>query len=685
MATSPEQLITRAAPDWLAGGGEMDALMRAIDWSATPLGPIGRWPQSLRTALSICLMSRFPMAVCWGPSYVILYNDAYRPILGTKHPWAMGRPCFEVWSELAYIVRPMFDAVLETGVATWSDDLMLPMLRHGYLEEAYFTLSYSAIRGESSLPEGVFVTCTETTQRYLAERRLRLVHELGDAAASARSPEQAAILAGEILAGHAADVPFSLLYRVDAAAGEACLAATTGVQRGHPAAPERVSLADRGARPWPLGQLLDGSETLVVDDLAEAGPLPGGIWPEPARAAVLLPIPGPGHAGPIAVLVAGVNPRRALVERHHEFFRLVARQIANILANAIAHEETRRRAEALAELDRAKTAFFSNVSHEFRTPLTLMLGPLEDVLAETDGLPPKSRERLEVAHRNSLRLLKLVNTLLDFSRIEAGRVQAAYEPADLSTLTAELASVFRSAIERAGLRLVVDCPPLDEPVYVDREMWEKIVLNLLSNAFKFTFEGEIEVSLRKAGETVELAVRDTGTGIPAEEIPHLFERFHRVKGARGRSFEGSGIGLALVQELAELHGGTVRVESEVDRGTAFTVSLPTGQAHLPADRIGAARAVASTGPRSEAYVEEVLRWLPEESSEIRDRNPSPARILLADDNADMREYVRRLLGEKYEVVAVPDGAAALRAAREQPFDLVLSDVMMPRLDGFGLL
>ena len=234
-------------------------------------------------------------------------------------------------------------------------------------------------------------------------------------------------------------------------------------------------------------------------------------------------------------------------------------------------------------------------------------------------------------------------------------------------------------------------------------MWEKVVLNLLSNAFKFTFEGEIEVSLRTAGATVEMTVRDTGTGIPAEEIPRLFERFHRVKGARGRSYEGSGIGLALVQELVKLHGGSVRVESEVDHGSKFTVTLPLGKDHLPADRIGGARTLASTGLGGDAYVQEALRWLPEQQGVAKDirigplllpSDPSPnprrndepsSRILLADDNTDMREYVQRLLREQYEVVSVADGEAALKSARERRPDLILSDIMMPQMDGFELL
>ncbi len=375
-----------------------------------------------------------------------------------------------------------------------------------------------------------------------------------------------------------------------------------------------------------------------------------------------------------------------------------------------AHErEIAREREALAKLDELKTQFFANVSHEFRTPLTLMTGPLEDAMAEPEGLSDVNRERLQLAHRNSLRLLKLVNTLLDFSRIEAGRIEASYEPTDLALLTAELASVFRSAVERADVKLKVDCPPVSETVYVDREMWEKIVLNLISNAFKFTFEGEIEVSLRELDHLVELTVRDTGTGIPADEIPRLFERFNRIKGVRGRSYEGSGIGLALVAELVKLHGGCRARGSALNHGSRFTVSIPMGKAHLPADRIGADRTLATTAPGAEAYVQEALRWSPREMSAVplEDLLPSQGleaigddgssglpqadsaagrRVLVVDDNADMREYVSRLLAQAgYDVEATPDGLAALCAARQSLPDLVLADVMMPGLDGFGLL
>src|SRR6185369_1476877 len=391
-------------------------------------------------------------------------------------------------------------------------------------------------------------------------------------------------------------------------------------------------------------------------------------------------------------LVAGLSPRRIFDAEYRSFFELVVGHIGTAISNARAYEEERQRAEALAEIDRTKTTFFSNVSHEFRTPLTLMLGPLEESLADT-SLSSAVHDRLDVAHRNSVRLLKLVNTLLDLSRIEAGRIEAAYEAVDLHALTTELASMFRSTIERAGLKLIVDGSTLDAEVYVDREMWEKIVFNLLSNAFKFTFEGEITVMLRKSGENVELEVSDTGTGIPEGELPHLFERFHRVKGARGRSYEGSGIGLALVQELVNLHGGAVRVKSEVGKGSTFAVSIPTGSAHLPPERLGGARTLASTTVRSDAYVDELLKWLPDEINHLEtfgftetSASDQPrARILLVDDNTDMREYLRRLLATKYDVEAVAEGESALAAALSQRFDLVLSDVMMPKIDGFGLL
>jgi len=700
-----------ADESFLAGSSEMAERTRAMDWSGTPVGPPTGWPQSLKTAISICLSSRYPIVVWWGnPAYTMFYNDGYVPILGvTKHPGWLGRSGRECWSEIWPIVGPMLDSVFVTGEATWSEDLLLVMHRNVSREENYFTFSYSPIRDDDGAIGGIFCACYETTGRVVGERRLRTLRDLSRMGVEAKTADRACEVAARTLAENQADIPFALVYLLDDDGRHAKLVATTGLAVGSAAAPHRVDLEERTEPTWPLRRVIDTAGAQLVEHISEKfGSLPGGPWPESPEAALIVPIAAPGQTGPTGFLVSGLSPRRVIDADYRSFLDLVAGHIGTSLANARAYEEERKRAEALAAIDRAKTAFFSNISHEFRTPLTLMMGPLEDALVQSHALRPEDRERLELAHRNSLRLLKLVNTLLDFSRIEAGRIEASYEPVDLAALTAELASVFRSTIERAGMKLIIDCSSLSEAVYVDREMWEKVVLNLISNAFKFTFEGEIEVSLRRADDTVQLTVRDTGTGIPANEIPRLFERFHRVKGARGRSYEGSGIGLALVQELIKLHGGSVCVESEVGRGSRFIVSIPLGKTHLPADRIEAARSLASTGVRNAAYIEEVSRWLPDAPStaSLEDQSSNhlleypgsngvgsvqPARhalhrILLADDNADMREYVQRLLRQSgYEVDAASDGFAAIRTAKQRRPDLVLTDVMMPGLDGFGLM
>jgi signal transduction histidine kinase len=354
---------------------------------------------------------------------------------------------------------------------------------------------------------------------------------------------------------------------------------------------------------------------------------------------------------------------------------------------AAANHELREANSRLGQLDAAKTTFFSNISHEFRTPLTLMLGPLEDLLAAAPQADPR-RPLLQLAHDNALRLLKLVNALLDFSKMEAGRLKASYAPLDIASFTAELAGMFESAATRAGLRLLIDCPRLSEPAWVDREMWEKVVTNLLSNAFKFTQHGEVAVSVTERADQFVLAVADTGVGIPQAELVHVFDRFHRAAAAWARTHEGTGIGLSLARELVELHGGRVTVQSETGRGSTFTVEIPKGFAHLPSD--GVSQVPASPGIAREAITQvlETGRWAADNDGRLlRLDQPgsSRARVLVVDDNADLRSYVSGLLAPVYEVGTAPDGLAALEAIRERAPDVVLSDVMMPRLDGIGLV
>jgi signal transduction histidine kinase len=699
-AESGIQSFAPAEP--LSSPSDMNGLVKDFDWSTTPLGPAADWPDSLTAVVRILLTSRFAMWMAWGPELTFLYNDAYRQMtLGRKHPWALGRPAAEVWSEIWKDIGPRIQRVLATGEASWEEELFLILERNGYPEETYHTFSYSPLAGSDGQITGMLCVVMEDTTRVIGERQLLSLRTLAAALGEAISEQEVLASIERGLQANDKDLPFTLTYLFDESGTRLNLVCCTGIDADHPAACPVIETASPRSC-WPIDQVLAEQRAVTVDLSNDFVDLPTGAWEKVPRLARLVPVARQGQDRPAGVLIAALNPYRQLDTAYAGFLDLIAGQIAASFASARAYEQERQRAEALAEIDRAKTAFFTNISHEFRTPLTLLLGPIEDTLAE-HGLPPQALQRLTLAHRNSLRLLKLVNALLDFSRFEAGRISAVYEPLDLSTYTADLASVFRSAIERAGMKLIIDCPRLQEPVYVDREMWEKIVLNLLSNAFKFTLWGEIEVGLKSVGRTVELRVRDTGSGIAAEELPHIFERFYRVSEAQGRSYEGSGIGLALVQELVKLHGGTTRVNSEPGRGSTFTVSIPFGIAHLPPEDIRAARALASTATSPAAYVEEAMRWLPDgevfdNAQEVMALPAVPSatdpregvlaersRILIADDNADMREYLRRLLAPQYDVEAVPDGEAAFQSALQRLPDLVVTDVMMPKLDGFGLL
>jgi PAS domain S-box-containing protein len=674
----------RADADWarqLAAGGEMGERIRAFDWSSTPLGPLSGWPSSLSNAVSLCLRSRFQLAIYWGPELVLLYNDAERDVLGALHPRALGLPAAEILADIWHVIGPMLHGVMATGEATWSVDEPLRLNRRGFVEESFFTYSYSPIPDGDGIG-GVLLVTVETTERVLAERRLQTLRGLAAETARARSAEEVCLRAAGVLAGNSSDLPFCLLY----------LTGHDGTHR---------HCASAGAAPpaapdcWPLREVTSTGRTKFVECAGDS--LSGGK-DAPSRMALVLPLAQADPGAAAGCLVVGLGDARAFDDAYRGFLELVAGQIATAIAGARLFEAERRRAEALATFDAAKTAFFANVSHEFRTPLTLLLAPLEDVLVRPGGaLSAVDRERLSLAQRNALRLQKLVNMLLEFSRIEAGRVRAVREATDLSALTAELASMFRSAVERAGLRLTVDCPPLPRRAYVDRDMWEKIVLNLLSNAFKFTHEGEIIVALRPAGELVELSVRDTGVGIPDDELPRLFERFYQVRGVHGRANEGTGIGLALVQELVKLHGGSIRVESSHGGGSTFVVSVPPGSGSPVDARDVSEQLCPANAEVAAPYVAEVTRGLvdraqtrehPAVVARANEGGPGAvarARVLIADDDGDMRQYLCRLLADAYEVESVGDGKAALAAARGRPPDLVLVDVMMPGLDGFGLL
>ncbi|MGV9976256.1 SpoIIE family protein phosphatase [Micromonospora wenchangensis] len=668
----------RALPPWLTGafaaGGEMGRRLRGHDWAASPLGSPDTWPAALSHAIGMMLSSRAQIVMFWGPDQLAFYNDAYRPTIGDKHPVALGRPAREHWAETWDVLGPLLDGVRRSGESYRGENHPFLLDRHGFVERVYFDISYDPIRDDDGSVNGVFCFVNETTGRVVGERRLRALAELGSRLGAAGSMAELGRATAAVLDGHRADVPFALVYLTDET-GRPVPAGVSGVDAARvPAEP-----------PATLARVAAGGVAAEI----EVAELLGAVPDDVATRALVLPLTATSE--PAGALVVGRSARLPFTDEYRDFLGLIAAQVSRVVGQQRVYEQERARAAELAALDRAKTNFFANVSHEFRTPLTLVLGPLEDMLADPT-LSAEHLDRLTMMHRNALRLLKLVNTVLDFSRLESGRLAAHYQPTDLAAYTSRLASTFRSATERAGLRLVVDCPPLPAAVFLDRDMWEKIVFNLLSNALKFTFDGEIRVRVAAVDGTARLEVTDTGVGIAAEEVPHVFERFHRVPGVRSRTHEGTGIGLALVRELVEMHGGTVAATSRVDHGTTVTVTVPFGSAHLPPGRVAGPGPLPTESAQASLYVAETARWT-DRPDPAGDGRPTPTtgdharvgRVLLADDNADLREHVTRLLSPEYEVVAVPDGAVALQEATAGRFDLVLTDVMMPRLDGFGLV
>ena len=663
----------------LEAGGEAGRLILATDWSATPLGPPEAWPPLLRSMVMTCVLSPFPMEVCWGRELTYIYNDAIRPLLGNKHPGALGRPKREAFPDIWEIIGPLHQDVLDRGQPTWRDTTGFLLDRKDYLEETYFTLSYSPIMDQSGV-RGVFTALAETTTRVIGERRLRTLSALGAASGVGLTVEEACGVAADVLAANPRDVPFALIYVLEPDERSARLVGGTGLAPGSPHRPERVQL-DSGLPRWQLQRALSATRSFV-EPLDDALVRRSGEWPNdiPPRAAVVVPIRGSSAELAAGAVVLGVNPTRELDAAQRDFLESVARQISLIVDDARAHAAERARSELLTELNRAKTEFLSNASHELRTPLTLVLGPLRDYLARPDPRPQVQRARIELALRSTERLTRLVDRLLDFSRIEEGRMEAVYEPVDLSRVTEEVARAFQPAIEEAGLRLVLDCPPVGEPVLVDRELWEKAIVNLLDNAFKFTREGEIRVACHRRGPLVQVAVSDTGVGVPAGEVARLFERFHHVRGRWARSQEGSGIGLSLVREMVELHGGQVTVQSQEGSGTTVTITLPLGADHLPSDEVRRLGAVHVAPPRGRP-THDAAPW----RAETDGGPPGAAEVVVVEDDPDMRRYIRSLLEPLWRVDVFADGAAALTAVSAHTPDLVLADVMLPVMDGLELV
>lgn len=706
--------------------GEVGRGLEAVDWRKTPLGEPHGWPSTLRTVLTVMLSSRFAMWLAWGPQLTFFCNESYRrDTLGAKYPSALGRPIREVWAEIWPDIGPRIEHVLRSGQATWDRSLLLFLERAGFEEETYHTFSYSPLTDARGETAGILCVVCEDTERVISERRTATLRDLGDLTLrdagdltlreggdpQGAIADQGAFLraAGAELERNPRSLPFTAIYTFDPH-GNAHLACMSGLHTNDPRAPALISAAD-GQPVWPIRGLRAGEQELYeLDDLEQRfPPLPTGVWIKPPTTALVLALTSAADTAPLGFLVVGVNPYRPLDGAYRTFLRLVARRLAAGVDSVRSYAAQRERARQLAELDHAKSAFFQSISHEFRTPLTVMLAPMQDALDERREL---DLEEIGLVHRNARRLLKLVNTLLDFSRLEAGRLRAEFRPVDVAVLTAELAATFKEPCRQAGITLAIDAQPPGGRAYLDPDLWERVVLNLVSNAFKATLEGRIDVRLRGGRNTFVLSVRDTGPGITARERRRIFERFHRVRSANARTIEGAGIGLALVKEIVELHGGRITVKSGIGRGSKFSVMIPLGREHLPADHVREEPAQPPPDAGS-LFADEALSWLDalpagaagsgeaaggsgsgdaaggsgggEAEGGAAGARMQRATVLVVDDNPDLRRYLTRLLARFWNVQALSDGADALKLIRERPPDLLISDVMLAGISGIELL
>lgn len=664
----------------LTSSDENAKLIYEKDWADSEMGPIENWSLSFITILTTSIASQFPALMLWGDKFITFYNAGYAAILGDKQYWALGKPLQEVWPEAWESLYGMLKGVIATGNGSWAENQIYYLHRDGYPEESYFTFSFARIIDERGGFGGILCTAIETTTSVIAQRRLKTLRELGNRAGACATLDAVYAESISVLKSLPRDIPFAIVRMIMPDGVTVVVKCLFGV-----IAPNRSLDVDIDTNHPLLVRMIEtGQPELVSDIPADIKQLPSQMGLDAVTSVFVLPIKESLNGKVTGFLSIGLSPHLPFDESYRSFLDLVALQISAAVAGATAQEKARTRVQELAKLDELKTAFFSNVSHEFRTPLTLLLAPLEDALAHSTGTDVLvDKASFDLIYRNALRLLKLVNSLLDFTRIEAGKAEASFQPVNLSQYTTGLASQFRQVMEKGNLKFELFIDDLTEPIYVDIEMWEKIVLNLLSNAFKFTLRGGVKVYLKEAADSVEFQIEDTGTGISEEELPKIFDRFHRVEGAKSRTFEGSGIGLALVKALVKIHGGTIAVESRLATGTLVSIVLLKGSQHLPPGQVHLQMISPVDRLESASLVEEASKWIP--VNHVPEVIPDRATILVIDDNADMGEYLERKLTPVYNVYLASNGREALHILNDMIPDLIISDIMMPEMSGFELL
>ncbi|KAG8934383.1 hypothetical protein FRC01_003340 [Tulasnella sp. 417] len=764
---------------WLTAGTEMVEFLRKYNWDGHPLGHPDQWPQSLKTSMSAVMASPYPWALWWGPDLVLLYNDAYAIMSGTKHPGLFAQYGKIAWGELWEAIGPLADQVVRErkSVAREDDLLFFGRLTDKMLpEETYHNWAWIPAIVEDGSVGGFFNTTFENTSKILYERRIQILRSLGDKTALARSRTEFAEAMRVVLSNDAhKDVPFAAFYFniVDAPAkagreGEphrpqkarirvtSTLAFQIGVPEGHPAIPGReVRMLDpitwrssppmvarrSGASPgstidarslpddttvvahtpgdsdamldtigdalqtdetaWPFFDVFSAKRPLHITSLPASIGKGFGLrkngWNDVPREAIIMPIAAEGDEVPIGVMVLGVNTRRPYDAEYQTWIELLHMTLSSTLTATLGREAELKKAEQLAQLDAAKTSFFSSASHELRTPLTLIAGPVQEALRLTSE--QRVKQQLTMTTRNIERLQKLVDSLMDFTRVEGGRMYGRFRATSLADYTTDLAELFRNPIEKNNIEYVVTNDHNNEATaFVDHDLWEKVVFNLIGNAFKYTLSGQVHVHTSYRPGWAEFSVRDTGCGIPANEQDKVFERFHRVS-ATARSHEGTGIGLALTRELVKLHGGYITLEStpvdkddpEAPHGSNFTVHIPLGYEHLPPANVDEELAGIRVAPRAygRAMIEEAKGWNKAKAqSDDRDRSESGGSESNANSNTDSSKSgefsgIFRFSPDDTILIVddTEDAINGLVVLEEKAPDLVLSDVMMPGMDG----
>lgn len=677
-------------------------------------------------------------------------NKSYSSLV---HQGSFGKPAREIWVAVWDYLEPFIkQALAGQSVYRENDALRYRKWGPGLPLEVYHTWRYVPIMAQDGSVLGLFNQSMETTEAVLAERRLASMRDVSETMLVNRTVNEYFSSIVEIFENAKKDAPFVLAYSVKQKEAaplmmqvEISLESTVGVPENHPSAPKSLTLslptrgraafgpnADRMSSPtlsaisalssgsgrvyqtavdgfWPIQKALATRQSVIVDncheliqgyEVEEGDPLP--VF------AIVVPICSDASIDlPDAVLIIGLSPLRPFDHDYEQWVNVIRSQLNTGLVSVKSYEEDARRVEDLARMEKAKTAWFRGAAHDLRSPLTLVKGPLEDLL--DTNLTPSQSNMAQTAKRNVDRLLRLINTLMDFSRLEAGRVQGRFVPTDLGAFVQDLAVVFRSAIERMKIRFHVEIQPTDKLVYVDPTLFETILSNLIGNALKYTESGSITVRLTYVDGYADIAVIDTGMGIPQDEIPNVAEWYHRATTAVHAGTQGSGLGLAIVRELLKLHGGELVVtsstvaENPTGHGSIFTAKVPMApkETLLEFDHAEA----HELGNYGRGIANEAVRWVKDQDWEQSSDGNGGSTVgsgagsktsepllfgktdvlLIVDDNVEMRDYIRKIFKSYCTVIEAGNGLEALDIIKKTPPDLILSDMMMPRMSGLELV